>query len=172
MGIDTLNVVLEEARHLPSGWLDGDTLPLPSVRALQHASDWRATPKGIRQKVIGEAKETNNGETIKALFLLWTWEPESELRAQIVMALPPRDGAAVSNVLRKIYRNETPDDGGKRVRQQVTQLLAEIVKGTERPDSIRTRGKSGRADQGRDEGGKAKELLCELQALQSANPWL
>jgi len=88
---------------------------------------WKQTWKDIRERLISEAGGiADRSETVPALFVLWTWEPEYDLRQQIVGALPLNDQPNLGEVLDKIFRHETPDEGGAKVREVVKKRLKEL----------------------------------------------
>ena len=83
MSINTMDPVLEAARELPPNWLDRDGLPPNTPAILKHARAWRDTPKDVRRALVSRARDAS------ALFILWTWEQEGDVRADVVRALKP-----------------------------------------------------------------------------------
>jgi len=172
MSIETLNPGLEAAHRLSGDWFEGDEMPLPDARTAQYQLDWKQTPKNIRERIIGEAKKIADWrERVAVLFVLWTWEPESELRAQIVTALPLDSQVEVLKVLRMIFRHETPDGGGGAVRKCAKERLTQMAAAEKSTSPVRTRG----AVRTRGGGGhlenrtSAREILSELEELESTN---
>src|SRR5688572_16821303 len=120
MPIDTLDPVREAARELPRDWLDRAVLPPTTITDLKSSRKWRDTPHNVRRDLVSQAQD------VPELFVLWKWEPDAALRAEIVMALGRADDVASSNAaLKTIFREETPDEGGQAVRREVKRILSE-----------------------------------------------
>jgi hypothetical protein len=181
MQIDSLEPIKEVVQQLPADWLKVDSLPPNTPSGLLYARAWLETPLDIKRRLISSANDH------AALFVIWEWETNPELRIEIVPLLAAEAKAGVEKaklVLRKIYFFETSDRGGKTVRDEVMQTLRELAsdeerqegeKGKVRPRStIRTRGAV------RTRGGpsfpagpiSARAILYELEDLEAANPSL
>jgi len=182
MPIETLQPIREAAGELPADWLDHVSLPPNTPAGLIHRRDWWATPLADRHALVGEAQKA---EEVPALFVLWEWEMDPAVRTEIVRALGQSDDIKNTNaVLRMIFLEETPDQGGQAVRREAKQILskradqealAEHAHGVVRTrGAIRTRGavRTRGATPGPTSDRSARAILAEIEDLQAANPRL
>jgi hypothetical protein len=110
---EMLKEILDAVQSLPQNVFDGDDLPLPTTQTLKPEIHWRQLDGGDRERLIKDVTDVmNRDDLVRALFLLWTWEPESDLRGKIVTSFPLEPGFESVPPLLLICLHEAPDATG------------------------------------------------------------
>lgn len=183
MLIDTLQPIKEAAGALPDDWLDRSALPPNTPTGLRYGQVWRNTPEDIRLQMVAQAQDPSE------LYVLWTWELDVGVRVEIVKALGRLADLPRTNVvLKKIFLEETPDEGGRAVRREAKTILVERAEREAQDErtrgvvrtrgAIRTRGAvrtrgvvTASGGTGRPPADRsARAILLEIEDLQAANP--
>jgi hypothetical protein len=130
MTTETLDEILAAGRSLPQNVFDGDDLPLPNSQTLKPELQWRQLESGDRERLIKDvAGITEQNDLVRTLFLLWTWESESDLRGKIVTSFPLEPGAESVPPLLLICLHEVPGATGSIVIEKAKERLRAIASG-------------------------------------------
>jgi len=189
-----LKYLNELASDIAPDWLAGPELPLPSRSYVERAAEWRKMPFDVRKDEIGGIQAAQVSNKPLLLFLLWALEPSADLRIEIVRGFPKDEPDVVDKILKKIFRNESPDFYGKAVRDEVIRFLTDnLAPGPGPGRAVLGAGPAGQRTRATLGGGGAKQrpglgptdslessserdsadaTMAELNRLRSMNPWL
>src|SRR5690349_2519142 len=111
-----LRITTERGNAIAPSAFAKSELPLPDVEYIKYAADWRELRVAERKARIGEIRAADVRNKSILLFVLWTWEPKAELRAEIIRGFPRDERELSTRILAIIFRHEPPDGNGRAVR--------------------------------------------------------